>query len=51
MTTLYLKHFQFFQGPHVGRKVRCNLHTNRNQRLTMIGEDHLRIIEKRAVQE
>ena len=51
MKTLYLKHFQFFKPPHVGRKYRCHLDTNRSLRVIMIGEDHLDIIEKGGFQE
>ena len=51
MKTPYLKHFQFFQRSHVGRRYRCHLNTNRSLRLIMIGEDHLHITEKGAVQE
>ena len=49
--TPYLKRFQFFKIPQVGRRYRYNQHTNRSLRLIMIGEDHLHIIEKGAVQE
>ena len=45
------KNFQFFKRPHVGKKYRSHQHTNRSQRLIMIGEDHLHTIEKGAVQE
>ena len=51
MKTSHLKHFQFFQRPHDGRRYRCHLHANRSLCMIMIGEDHLHIIEKGAVQE
>ena len=51
MKTPYLEHFQFFQRPHVGRRDRCHLNTNRSLRLIMIGEDHLHIIREGKVQE
>ena len=38
-------------NPHVGRRDRCHLHTNRSLRPIMIGEDHLYITEVGAVQE
>ena len=43
--------FQFFEHPHIGRKHKCHLHTNRSQLLIKIGEDYLHIREKGAVQE
>ena len=48
--TLYLKHLQLHYA-YAGRKYKCYLHTNRNQSLKMIGEDHLHIREKGMIQE
>ena len=45
------KTLSIFLNPHVGRRDRCHLHTNRSLRPIMIGEDHLYITEKGAVQE
>ena len=51
MKTPYLKHFQFVLRPHIGRRCRGHQHKRKSLRLIMTGEDHLHLIEKRAVQE
>lgn len=49
--TYHLKHFYFFEHPHVAGKYKCLPHTNRIQFLIIIGEDCLQITGKGVVQE
>ena len=48
MKTPYLKSFQFFWSPHVVRRYRCHLHTNRNLRLIEKNKYKIDITEKRS---